>query len=232
MFAGFGIGRRRAVSKPGPVSARFMACGRGGERPWLCPIVEDPGILLAVGLPGCLTAGGSRAAAPRRVFADQALGRHSFQAVWLLRSEDGQSVIFGEVLVVFEVQGGERGFVGEAAGRDPHVVDRAGPGRPRRLAAADRRPQMAATASSPGRTGMPDSQAASSPRRWAPQRRISAHLASSPNVMKVISGSRPIRRVASGPVSLPRWSNEATSVSRMTGCIVAVRRGRGGARRR
>jgi hypothetical protein len=35
-------------------------------------------------------------------------------------------VIFGEVLVVFKVQGGERDFVGEAAGRDPHVVDRAG----------------------------------------------------------------------------------------------------------
>ena len=49
-----------------------------------------------------------------------------FQVVWLLRSEDGQTVIFGEVLVVFEVQGGERDFVGEAAGRDPHVVDRAG----------------------------------------------------------------------------------------------------------
>ena len=30
--------------------------------------------------------------------------------------------------------------------------------------------------------------------------------------------SRPIRRVASGPVSLRRCSNEATSVSRMTGC--------------
>jgi hypothetical protein len=44
-----------------------------------------------------------------------------FQVVWLLRSE---------VLVVFEVQGGERRFVGEAACRDPHVVDRAGPPAP------------------------------------------------------------------------------------------------------
>jgi hypothetical protein len=35
-----------------------------------------------------------------------------------------------------------------------------GRGRPRRLAAADRTPQIAATASSPGRTGMPVSQPA------------------------------------------------------------------------
>jgi hypothetical protein len=36
--------------------------------------------------------------------------------------------------------------------------------------------------------------------------------------MKVMSGSRPIRCVASGLVSLRRCSNEATAVSRMTGC--------------
>jgi hypothetical protein len=33
-------------------------------------------------------------------------------------------VVLVEVLVVLEVQGGERDAVGEAAGRDPHVVDR------------------------------------------------------------------------------------------------------------
>src|SRR5262249_36729871 len=44
-----------------------------------------------------------------------------------------------------------------------------GRGRPRWMAAADRRPQMAATGSSPGSTGTPDSQLASSSRRRTPQ---------------------------------------------------------------
>ncbi len=44
-----------------------------------------------------------------------------------------------------------------------------------------------------------------------------AHLASSPKVTKVISGSRPIRRVASGPASVPLCSREATSVSKTVG---------------
>ena len=82
-------------------------------------------------------------------------------------------------------------------GRDPRVVERAGP--PTLVGCCGPDPQMAATASSPGRTGTPDSQAASSPRQQAPQRRISAHLASSPKVMKVMSGSWPIRCMASGP---------------------------------
>jgi len=44
-----------------------------------------------------------------------------------------------------------------------------GRGRPRRMAAADSRPQVAATASSPGSTAMRDSQlVSSSRRRWAP----------------------------------------------------------------
>jgi hypothetical protein len=73
---------------------------------------------------------------------------------------------------------------------------------------------------------MPDSQAASSPRRWAPQWRISAHLASSPNVMKVMNGSRPVRWVASGPLSLRLCSNEATSVPGMTGCTAGQARSR------
>ncbi len=88
-------------------------------------------------------------------------------------------MVLVEVLVVLEVQGGERDAMGEAAGRNPHVVDR-----PRSPA--------------PG---------------W-PQLRISAHLASSPKVTKVISGSRPIRRVATGPASVPLCSREATSVSK------------------
>jgi hypothetical protein len=40
---------------------------------------------------------------------------------------------------------------------------------------------------------MRDSQPVSSSRRRRPQLRISAHLASSPKVTKVVSGSRPIR---------------------------------------
>jgi len=92
-----------------------------------------------------------------------------------------------------------------------------GRGRPRRMAAADSRPQVAATASSPGSTAMRDSQLVSSSRRRWPQLRISAHLASSPKVTKVTSGSRPIRRVASGPASVPLCSREATSVSKTVG---------------
>jgi hypothetical protein len=42
----------------------------------------------------------------------------------LLPAEDAQAVVLVEVLVVLEVQGGERDAMGEAAGRNPHVVDR------------------------------------------------------------------------------------------------------------
>ena len=120
-----------------------------------------------------------------------------------------------EVLVVLEVQGGERDAMGEAAGRDPHVVDR--PRSSTLDGCRGQSAQVAATASSPGSTAMWDSQLVSSSRRCWPQLRISAHLASSPKVTKVISGSRPIRRVASGPASVPLCSKEATSVSRTTG---------------
>ena len=124
-------------------------------------------------------------------------------------------MVLVEILVVLEVQGGERYAMSETAGRDPHVIDR--PRSPAPHAAADSRPQVAATASSPGTTAMRDSQVvSSSPRRW-PQLRISAHLASSPKVTKVISGSRPTRRVASGPASVPLCSREATSVSKTVG---------------
>jgi len=82
------------------------------------------------------------------------------------------------------------------------------------VTAADSRPQVAATASSPGSTAMRDSQLVSSSRRCWPQLRISADLASSPKVTKVISGSRPIMGVASGPASVPLRSRQATSVSK------------------
>ncbi len=42
----------------------------------------------------------------------------------LLPAEDVQAVVLVEILVVPEVQGGERDALGEAAGRNPHVVDR------------------------------------------------------------------------------------------------------------
>jgi len=48
----------------------------------------------------------------------------------LLPAEDAQAVVLVEVLVVLEVQGGERDAMGEAAGRDPHVVDRPRPPAP------------------------------------------------------------------------------------------------------
>jgi thiopeptide-type bacteriocin biosynthesis protein len=44
----------------------------------------------------------------------------------LLCAEDAQTVVGPEVLVVLEVERGQRQVVGEAAGRDPHVVDGAG----------------------------------------------------------------------------------------------------------
>ncbi len=58
-------------------------------------------------------------------------------------------------------------------------------------------------------------------------------MGSKAKVTNVISGSRPIRRVASGPVSLRRCSSEATSVSRTAGCTAGgLRLGRGDARHR
>jgi hypothetical protein len=86
--------------------------------------LDASGVLIVVGPLGCLAQWQAHELAGHEVAACR------FQAVWLLRSEDGQAVIFREVLVVLEVQGGERRFVGEAAGRDPHVVDRAGPPAP------------------------------------------------------------------------------------------------------
>lgn len=75
----------------------------------------------------------------------------------LFLAEDPQAVVILEVGVVLQVERGERQVVGEGAGRDPHVVDRAG------LSGLGRgREKVAATASSPGRTGTAESQSASS----------------------------------------------------------------------
>ena len=105
--------------------------------------------------------------------------------------------------------------MGEAAGRNPHVVDRPRspapdgcrgqppPGGGYRLVAGQHR-----------NAGQPAGEFLAAA---LAQLRISAHLASSPKVTKVISGSRPIRRVASGPASVPLCSREATSVSKTVG---------------
>ncbi len=105
--------------------------------------------------------------------------------------------------------------MGEAAGRNPHIVDR--PRSPAPDGCRGQPPLGGATASSPGNTAIRDSQLVSSSRRRWPQLRMSAHLASSPKVTKVINGSRPIRRVASGPASVPLCSREVTSVSKTVG---------------
>ena len=111
---------------------------------------------------------------------------------------DTQPVVAAEVLVILEVQGSERHVMCHAAGSDPHVVYWTGA---TRVAAADRIAQVAATASSPGSTAA--GQAMRPARRGdLAQLRISAHLASSPKVTKVISTSRPISRAASGPASV------------------------------
>jgi hypothetical protein len=101
------------------VSAKGFPAGGGGREARLAGTWTRFGFLSDAGPVECL-------AQARGVVAGHVVACR-LQVVWLLHSEDEQAVIFGEVLVVFEVQGGERRFVGEAAGRDPHVVDRAGP---------------------------------------------------------------------------------------------------------
>jgi hypothetical protein len=101
------------------VSAKGFPAGGGGREARLAGTWTRFGFLSDAGPVECL-------AQARAVVAGHVVACR-LQVVWLLHSEDEQAVIFGEVLVVFEVQGGERDFVGEAAGRDPHVVDWAGP---------------------------------------------------------------------------------------------------------
>ena len=110
---------------PGDVESPGLSVKSHGWRRWARSRgrrgLDAPGLLAVVGQLGYLAQwqapGG---AAAREVAACR------FQAARLLRPEDPQAVMLGEVLVVLEVQRGERRFVGEAAGRDPHVVDRAG----------------------------------------------------------------------------------------------------------
>lgn len=64
-----------------------------------------------------------------------------------------------EVVEILEIEGGERQLISKAAGSNPGVVT--GRGRPRWIAAADRPPQMAATALLPGMTGLSASQLSS-----------------------------------------------------------------------
>jgi hypothetical protein len=110
-----------------------------------------------------------------------------------LSAEDAQAVVLLEVLVALEVQCRERYLVGEAAGRNPHVINEMWSAAQAGLC---RQPSPGGgDCLVAGRTGMPDSRPASSSRRRGPRWRISAHLVSSPRVTKVISGSRPIRRV-------------------------------------
>jgi hypothetical protein len=69
------------------------------------------------------------------------------------------AVMLREILGVLEVQRRERHFVSEAADGDPHVVDWPGP--PAQGGFCGQAAQTVATASSPGRTGVPESQPAS-----------------------------------------------------------------------
>ena len=153
-----------------------------------------------------------------------------FQVVWLLRSEDGQAVVFGEVLVVFKVQGGERDFVGEAAGRDPHVVDRAGS--PASGGCCGQAPPDGGYSFIAGQDGDARQPGGQFP---AAVRAPVADLGPLGQLTESYEGDEWFaadQARASGPVSFRWCSNEATSVSRMTGCTAGVRRGRGGARRR
>jgi hypothetical protein len=124
-------------------------------------------------------------------------------------------VVLVEVLVVLEFQGGERDAMGEAAGSNPHVVDR--PRSPAPDGCRGQPPPGGGCRLVAGQYRNAGSQLVSSSRRRWPQLRIFANLASSPKVTKVIGGSRPIRRVASGPASVPLCNREATSVSKTVG---------------
>jgi hypothetical protein len=123
-------------------------------------------------------------------------------------------VVLGEVGEVLAVEGGQRQVVGQAASRDPGVVDRAG--RPRWVAAADSWPQVAAMARLPGMTGLSASQSSSIARLRGPPCRSRAHWVISPMVTKVRIGCRPTSRAASLGESRLRNEAEATSVSRTT----------------
>lgn len=55
-----------------------------------------------------------------------------FDTVRCMSAEKLQTVMLDEVLVVLQIEGRQRRLIGQAAGRDPHVVDRARPSAPGR----------------------------------------------------------------------------------------------------
>ena len=132
-------------------------------------------------------------------------GTSGYAELRLLPAEDTQAVVLVEVLVVLEVQGGERDAMGEAAGRNPHVVDRPRPPAPD--GCRGQPPPGGGYRLVAGQYRNADSQLVSSSRRRWPQLGISAHLASSPKVTKVISGEnagkwrRRCRRVSGWPTA-------------------------------
>jgi hypothetical protein len=154
-------------------------------------------------------------------------GCRRFQAVWLLRPEDPQAVMFGEVLVVLEVQRCERRLVGEAASRDPHVVDRAWP--PASAGCCGQDPPDGGNCL----IARQDRDARQPAGRFSTA--VGAPVADLDPLGQLTERYEGDQRFAADqargqrPVSLRRCSNEATSVSRMTGCMATVRRGRGGA---
>lgn len=81
-----------------------------------------------------------------------------------------------EVLEVLQVQRRKRKIVVKQQAATH--MSFTGRGRPRRIAVAESLPHVAATASSPGRTGTPENQLARPCRLWAPQFRTSAHFES------------------------------------------------------
>ena len=90
-----------------------------------------------------------------------------------LRSDQGQSVVLGEVSEVLDVQGWQWQSVGRAAGGDPGVVDWPGPsalgGTGGQFA------QVTAMLLAPGMTGLSASQASSMLRLRGPQRHSFVH---------------------------------------------------------
>ena len=86
-------------------------------------------------------------------------------------------MVLVEVLVVLEIQGGERETMGEATGRDPHVVDRSWPSA--QDGCRGQPPPGGGYCLVAGQYRNGDSQLASSSRRCWPQLRFAADQARS-----------------------------------------------------
>ncbi len=128
----------------------------------------------------------------------------------LFGAKDTEPVMLIEILVILEIQRCERHLVGQAARRDPHVVDR--------TAAADRRPPDRGHGLVAGQHGNMRQPARQFLATAGTQVADLCPLGQLTEGDEGISGSRPMRRVASGAVSWRRCSSEATSVSRTVGC--------------